>query len=105
MLLPIGFAVAAEDVRQFELRALHAGRSEILRSGGFGFNRDGMGEQVERTRCRANLARGNPQVSSGSRQAAVSEQQLNGPNIRSRLQQMNREGVPKRMGRNGFPDA
>jgi hypothetical protein len=94
MLLPIGFAVAAEDVRQFELRAIHARRSEVLRSGGFGFNRDGMGEQVERTRCRANLASGNPQVSSGSRQAAVSEQQLNGPNIGTGFQQMDSEGVP-----------
>jgi len=54
-----------------------------------------MGEQVERTRCRANLARGNPQVSSGSRQAAVSEQQLNGPNIRTGFQQMDSEGVPQ----------
>ena len=86
MLLPMGFAVAAEDVRQFELRAIHARRSKILRSGGFGFNRDGMGEQVERTGGRADLTRSDAQVSGSGRQAAMAEQQLNGPDVSARFQ-------------------
>jgi hypothetical protein len=45
-----------------------------------------MREQVERTGCGTHLAGGNPQVSSGGRQAAVAEQQLDGPDIRAGFQ-------------------
>ena len=54
-----------------------------------------MGEQVERAGCGAHFAGGDPQVSSRGRQATVSEQQLDGPDIRAGLQQMNREPVPQ----------
>ena len=64
-----------------------------------------MREQVERTGGGAHFAGGDPQVSSGGRQAAVAEQQLNGPDIGAGFQQMNSKCVPQRMGRNRFADA
>jgi len=53
-----------------------------------------MREQVERAGGRANLAGGDPQISGGGRQAAMTEQQLNGPDVRAGFQQMDRECVP-----------
>ena len=38
MLLSIRFSVAAEDVRHFQLRTVHAARSEVLRRRGCGLN-------------------------------------------------------------------
>ena len=46
MLLTIGFAVAAEDVRHFELRAIHrARRSEVLGWCGLGLSGTGRGSK------------------------------------------------------------
>jgi hypothetical protein len=42
MLFSVGFAVAAEDIRHFQLRAIHGPRrSEVLRRGGLGVCRNG----------------------------------------------------------------
>ena len=92
MLLSISFSVAAEHVRHFQLRTVHAARrSEVLRRGGCGLNGYGTREQVERTGCRAHLAGGNPQVAGGGRQTAMAEQKLDGADIGTGFQQVNRE--------------
>src|SRR6266581_1126609 len=41
MLFSVSCAVAAEEVRHFQLRAIHGPRSEVLRRGGLGVCRDG----------------------------------------------------------------
>ena len=64
-----------------------------------------MREQVQRTRGRADLAGGNPQVFGGGRQTAMAEQKLDGPDVGTGFQQMNGESVAKRMGCNRFTDA
>src|SRR6266699_3856647 len=57
MLLTIGFAVAAEDVRHFQLRAIHrAQRLEVLGWFGLVLHRDRTRQQIQRTRCRADFA-------------------------------------------------
>src|SRR5215469_8969861 len=56
MLLTIGFAVAAEDVRHFQLRAIHrARRLEVF--GWFWLDLHGnrKRQQIQRTRCRADF--------------------------------------------------
>src|SRR5256885_13156591 len=59
MLLTIGFAVAAEDVRHFQLRAIHrAQRLEVLGWFGLDLHRDRTRQQIQRARCRADLAGG-----------------------------------------------
>ena len=63
MLLTIVFAVAAEDVRHFQLRAIHrAQRLEVF--GWFGRNlcRDRTRQQIQRTRCRADFGGGDAQI-------------------------------------------
>jgi len=47
MLPSVGFSVAAEHVRHFQLRTVHAASSEVLRCGGWWFNEYGVREQVE----------------------------------------------------------
>jgi hypothetical protein len=57
MLLTIGFAVAAEDVRHFQLRAIHRARwLEVLGWFGLDLDRDRTRQQIQRTRCRADFA-------------------------------------------------
>jgi hypothetical protein len=51
-------------------------------------------QKIEWTGGRADLAGSDPQIAGSGRQAAVAEQQLNGPDIGARFQQMNRKGVP-----------
>jgi hypothetical protein len=86
MLLSIGFPVAAEHVRHFQLRTVHPASSEVLRCGGWCFNGYGVREQVEWARRRAHLTGGDPQITSGGRQTAVAQQELNGADIRSTFQ-------------------
>src|SRR5436190_9398878 len=106
MILPVSFAVLAEDIRHFQFRAFHEPRrSEVLRRSGTRLNGNGVWEQVERTGGGADLTRGDSQVPGRGGQAAVSEQQLNGADIGSRFQQMNSEGVTHRMGSNRLTDA
>src|SRR6266478_280158 len=57
MLLTIGFAVAAEDVRDFQLRAIHrARRLEGLGWCGLDLHRNRARQQVQRARCGADFA-------------------------------------------------
>ena len=105
MLLSIGFAVAAEDIRHFQLRAIHG---LPLRStgavAGLGSAQTGLRQKIEWTGGRADLAGGDPQIPGGGRQAAVAEQQLNGPDIGARFQQVNGECVSKRVRCNRLAD-
>ena len=96
MLFAIGFAVAAEHVRHFQLRTIHEPRrSEVLGRGGLGLNGNRVRQQVERTGCRTYLAGGDPQIAGRSREAAVAEQQLNRADIGAGFEHVNGEGVPQ----------
>jgi hypothetical protein len=50
---------------------------------GLGLNRNGTREKIKWARRRTHFAGGDPEIASGSCQAAVTEQQLNGTDIRS----------------------
>src|SRR6516164_5965424 len=105
MLLTIGFAVAAEDVRHFELRATHrAQRLEVFRRFGLDLHRDRARQQIQRTRCRADFAGRYAKIFCCSGQAAMTEQQLNGTNVGALFQQMDGKSVPKRMRCDRFRD-
>src|SRR5438309_10565787 len=79
MLLTIGFAVAAEDVRHFQLRAIHRARGlEVLGWFGLDLHRNRTRQQVQRTRCRADFASRYAEIFCSSGQTAMAEQQLNG---------------------------
>src|SRR5437016_7391482 len=70
MLLTIGFAVAAEDVRHFQLRAIHrARRLEVFGWFRLDLRRNRTRQQVQGARCRADLAGGDAQIFCGSREA------------------------------------
>src|SRR6516164_9212473 len=98
MLLTIGFAVAAEDVRHFQLRAIHrARRLEVLGWFRLNLHRDRTRQQVQRTRCRADFAGRYAEIFGCCGQAAMTEQQLNGTNVSALFQQMDGKSVPKRM--------
>jgi hypothetical protein len=74
-LLPISVAVAAEDVRHFESRAIHEGRrSEVLRGWRWGLGRDRAREPVKGTGGRTHLDRRNPEIARGGRQTAMAKQ-------------------------------
>ena len=82
MLLTVGFAVAAEDVRHFQLRAIHrARRLEVLGWFGLDLHRDRTRQQIQRTRCRADFAGRYAEIFCSSGQTAMAEQQLNGTNV------------------------
>src|SRR6516164_5728259 len=75
MLLTIGFAVAAEDVRHFQLRAIHrARRLEVFGWFRLDLRRNRTRQQVQGARCRADLAGGDAQIFCGSREAGMAEQ-------------------------------
>jgi len=64
--------VTAEDIGHLPVSgAPWARRSEVLGCGGRRLNRNGVREQVERAGSGTHFARGDPEVSSGGRQAAV----------------------------------
>ena len=97
-LLTIGVAVAAEDVRHFERRAIHgAARSEVRGRRRRRLGCDGAREPVQRTRRRTDLDRGNPQIARGGRQTAMAEQQLNGADVGAGFQEMDGKRVAQRM--------
>src|SRR5215472_2839631 len=73
-LLTIGFAVAAEDVRHFELRAIHrAQRLEVFGWFGLVLHRDRTRQQIQRARCRADFAGCDSEIFCSSSQTAMSE--------------------------------
>src|ERR1700747_1696498 len=105
MLLTIGFAVAAEDVRHFQLRAIHrARRLEVLGWFGLDLDRDRTRQQIQRTRCRADLAGRYAEIFCSSGQTTMAEQQLNAPNVGALFQQVNGESVAQGMRSDRFGD-
>ena len=101
--LTIRFAVAAKDVRHFQLRALHRARGlEVLRRRRLLLRDDRMWKQIEWAGGGADFVGCDFQVSCRCGQAAMTEQQLNGTNIGALFQQVNRKSVSKRMRRDGF---
>ena len=74
MLLTIGFAVAAEDVRHFQLRAIHRARwLEVLGWCGLDLYRNRTRQEVQRARCRTDFAGRNAEIFCCRRQAAMAE--------------------------------
>src|SRR5215831_13033028 len=105
MLLTIGFTVATEDVRHFELRATHrAQRLEVLGWFGLDLHRDRARQQIQRTRSRADFAGRYAEIFCGCGQAAMTEQQLNDADVDALFQQVNGKSVSKRMRRDRFRD-
>ena len=78
MVLTIGFAVAAEYIRHFRPGAGHRPALRSVLAVGFG-SRNQMRQQVQGAGRRADLARSDAQVLGGGGEAAMTEQQLNGP--------------------------
>ena len=94
MLFTIGFAVATEDVRHFQLRAIHGGRwLEMLGWSGLDLPGNRARQQIQWARCRAHFAGRDAEIFCCGRQAAMAEQQLDGANVGARFQQVDRKGV------------
>ena len=95
-LLPIGVAVAAENIRHFECRAIHGTRrSEVLRGRRRGLGCDRAREPIKGTPRRTHLDRGNSEVARGGRQTAMAEEQLNGTDVSAGFKEMDGKGVSK----------
>ena len=100
--LPVGRAVAAEDIRHLQHGTHGAG------SGGRG---DRIGHDarrrlqgVQRAGGGAHFAGRQPQVAGGGAQAAVAEQQLDGAQIGAGLQQVDGEGMAQGVRRDRLAD-
>src|SRR5713101_3071540 len=94
MLFTIGFAVAAEDVRHFQLRAIHEDRwLEMLGWSGLNLHRNRARQQIKRARCGAHFAGRDAEIFCGGRQAAMAEQQLDGAHVGALLEKMDCERV------------
>src|SRR5258708_39350155 len=61
-----------------------------------------MRQQVQRAGCRADLVGSDAQVLGCGREAAMTEEELNGPQISAGFEEMYSECVPKRMRRDRF---
>ena len=95
-LLPIGVAVAAEDIRHFECGAIHGTRrSEMLRERRRGLGCDGAREPIKGTPRRTHLDRGNSEVARGGRQTAMAEEQLNGADVSAGFKEVDGKCVTK----------
>jgi hypothetical protein len=103
MLFAVGFAIAAEYVRHFQLGTIHEPRrSKMLRRCGLRLKGNRARQQVERTRCRTYFAGGDPQIARRSREAAVPKQQLNRADVGSGFEHVNGEGMSQAVRRNGL---
>jgi hypothetical protein len=103
MLLTIGFAVAAEDVRHFPLRALHrSGRSEGLGWCGLHLHRNRARQQIQGARGGADFVARHEQVLRGCGQTAMPEQELNLADVGALFKQVDGKRVAHGMGRDGF---
>src|SRR5258708_20871141 len=79
MPLTVGFAVAAEDVRYFQLRAIHRARwLEVLGWCGLDLHRNRAKQQIQRARCRADFAGRDAEIFSCGRQASLAMQPPHG---------------------------
>src|SRR5215470_3892449 len=66
------------------------------------FNGNRTRQQVQRTGCRADLVGRDTQVLGRGGEAAMTEEELNGPQIGTGFEEMHSKCVPKRMRRDGF---
>ena len=82
--LTIGLAVAAEHIRDFRPGAGHRPNSEVFWRCRLRLNQ--TRQQVQRAGRGADLARSYSQVLGRCSQAAMTKQQLNGPNVSARLE-------------------
>ena len=98
-----GFTVAAEYVRHFEPEPGHRFESQKgfggVASGSVGTGRGNRSSGLEVAQT---LIGGDSKISSRGAQTSMTKQQLNGPHIGSRFEQMDSKGVSKRMGSNRF---
>src|SRR6516165_4178161 len=95
MTLTIGFTVAAEHVRHFRPTTGHLPASEVFWWSRLGLDGRRMWQQVERTGRGTDFGGGDPQVAGGGGQAAMTKQQLNGPDIGAGFEQVDGEGMSK----------
>ena len=78
MLLAIGFTIAAEDVRHFQLGAIHGTqRLEERRRSRLDLQGDRVRQQIEWARRRAHFASRDAEIFCCGGQAAMSKEQLN----------------------------
>src|SRR3974377_2597835 len=98
MLFTIGLAVAAEDVRYFQLRAIQgARRLEGVRRSRLDLQRNRARQQIQWARCRAHFAGRDVQIFCGCLQAAMAEQELNLANVGAPFKQVTCKGMPHGM--------
>ena len=97
MPLAIVGAVAAEDIRHLEFWALHRPAAQKCCGVAGATQRNGIAAAGPMGWWWNRPYGGDPQVTGGGRQAAVTEQQLNGPEIGAGLQQVSGKGVPQRL--------
>jgi hypothetical protein len=82
MLLAIGFTIAAEDVRHFQLGAIHGTqRLEERRRSGPHLQGNRVGQQIEWARRRAHFTGRDAEILCCGGQAAMSKEQLNGTDV------------------------
>src|ERR1700758_3777142 len=94
MTLTKGFTVAAEDIRHLEPEPAHCSRSsEKLRWRRLRLRGNWTREQVQRTGGGTDLIGCDPKISGCGAKVAMTEQQLNGPNIGAGFEQMDGKGV------------
>jgi hypothetical protein len=87
MLLAIGFTIAAEDVRHFQLGAIHGTqRLEERRRSGLHLQGNRVGQQIEWARGRAHFTGRDAEIFCCGGQAAMPKKQLNGANVGALLQ-------------------
>ena len=87
MLLAIGVTIAAEDIRHFQLGAIH--RTQQLEErwlGGLDLQGNRVRQQIEWARCRADFAGRDAEIFCCGGQAAMSKEKLNGADISALLQ-------------------
>ena len=87
MLLAIGFTIAEEDIRHFQLGAIHGAQrlEERLRSG-LDLQGNRVRQQIEWARRRADFAGRDAEIFCCGGQAAMSKEQLYGADIGALLQ-------------------
>jgi hypothetical protein len=92
-------AVAAENIRSFEARAIHfsAVALQVPGQGWIQLRAERFGKQIERALSRAHFGIGDAQIGGRGSEAAMTQQQLDRTYVGARFQQMDGEGVPQGM--------
>ena len=87
MLLAVGFTIAAEDVRHFQLGAIHGTqRLEERRRSVLDLQGNRVGQQIEWASGGAYLTGRDAEIFCCGGQAAMSQEQLNGADVGALLQ-------------------